>query len=243
VQIGNFTTGITKLRVAMRRNIDMTENINNRAYWDNIFLSGGREEKRRKYQTENFARAQIQHLKIGNNFKGTLLEFGCGSGDAMPVHKENYPQAKLVGIDFSQAAIDKCREKYGSIAFFVHGDYDSVPNVDIIIASNVFEHLTDDHNIAKRFLCKCKQLYIIVPYMEFPLIPEHVNSYDEHYFSGVGKYEYKVFHCVGWSSGLRELWYRIFFKNIFRFIFKKPLHHRKMQIIYSFTNPIDATVA
>jgi SAM-dependent methyltransferase len=216
-----------------KRTIEMRENINTRSYWEQRFSSGDWEVKQGRWQTENFARGQIPHLQIADNFEGTLLDFGCGLGDAMPIYKENFPKAKLVGIDISQSAIDICREKYGSIASFMQGDYDSVPNVDIIIASNVFEHLADDRKVAKRFLSKCKSLYIVVPYKEWPLCSEHVNTYDEHYFLELGKYDYKVFPCAGWTHyGIKGLWYHIYFKNIFRFLLRKPLGHRNMQIIF-----------
>jgi SAM-dependent methyltransferase len=167
------------------------------------------------------------------------LDFGCGLGDAIPVYKENFPHAKLAGIDISQSAIEKCCERYGTIASFMQGDHNSVPDADIIIASNVFEHLTDDRGVAKVLISKCKSLYIIVPYKEVLSFPEHINTYDEHYFSELGIYDYKVFPCIGWSAYGLHLWYNIYLKNIFRFILGKPLQHRRMQIIFHFKNAID----
>jgi len=158
----------------MKRKIDMIDNINTSEYWDNRFSTGDWEEKQGRWQTESFARGQMRYIKSGIDFKGTILDFGCGLGDAMPVYKEYFPNANIVGIDHSQIAIDMSRKKYGSIASFIKGDHNNVPYVDIIIASNVFEHLTDDRKIAKLLLSKCKALYIIVPYKEWPLWSEHI---------------------------------------------------------------------
>ncbi len=87
-------------------------------------------------------------------------------GDAIPIYKKNFPKAKLIGLDISGEAIKKCRDKFGDIAQFICGDYTSVPEVDIIISSNVFEHLSNDKIIAEYLLNKCKILNIIVPYKE-----------------------------------------------------------------------------
>jgi SAM-dependent methyltransferase len=214
---------------------EMGENPNTRRYWEHRFSTGDWESKGGRSQTESFAKGQIPHLKIPRDFAGAILDFGCGLGDAMPVYRENYPKARLIGVDISESAIDMCRRKYGAIASFIQGESASVPEVDIVIASNVFEHLTDDRGIAKSLLDKCKTLYVIVPYREWPLFSEHVNTYDKNYFSSIGKYECEIFPCAGFSQfGLRGLWYQIYLKNIFRLLLGRPVVRRNMQIIYHF---------
>jgi SAM-dependent methyltransferase len=213
----------------------MTDNPNTRNYWEQRFSTGDWESKGGRRQTESFATGQIPYLKIAADFDGTLLDFGCGLGDAMPVYKGKYPKARLIGMDISQSAIEMCRRKYGSIASFMHGDCASVPEVDIVIASNVFEHLSNDRQAAKSLLLKCKSLYVIVPYKEWPLFPEHVNTYDESYFSELGNYTYRVFPCSGWSQyGLRGLWYQVYFRNLFRLLVRRPLSRRNKQILFHF---------
>lgn len=132
-------------------------------------------------------------MKIKKEFEGTIIDFGCGLGDAVPIYRNYYPKATIIGIDHSFAAIEKCRKVYGDMATFIQGDYKDVPFSDIIISSNVFEHLSDDKEIAKILLSKCNDLYIIVPYKEWPLLPEHVNSYDENSLKKFLEVEWKVF--------------------------------------------------
>ena len=213
----------------------MRKNINTRSYWEQRFSSGDWESKQGNLQTESFARGQMQYLDIDIDFEGTILDFGCGLGDAIPVYKEYFPKANLIGMDISQSAIDKCNEKYDSIATFVQGSHESIPDVDIIIASNVFEHLSDDKNIATYLLSKCKRLYVVVPFKEEPLCSEHVNTYDRNSFLDVGDYDFRIFHCVGWSQyGFVDLWFHIYLKNIFRFMLRKSLRYRSMQVMFSF---------
>jgi cyclopropane fatty-acyl-phospholipid synthase-like methyltransferase len=208
-------------------------NINTKSYWNNRFASGNWEDKKGRIQTQQFAISQISLLNIPNNFSGTILDFGCGLGDAFPMYREAYPDAKLLGIDISDEAIKKCKKDYGHIGDFMCGDYNDVPKVDIIIASNVFEHLSDDRTIAKHLLEKCTQLNIIVPYKERLVMgSEHINSYDEDYFSELNKFlcSYKVFKCKRFTQfGFKELYYNIYFKNLLRPLIKKPKLYFKIE--------------
>jgi SAM-dependent methyltransferase len=200
------------------------KNINTKKYWDDRFKTGDWEQNKGRNQTKCFAISQIPLLKIDKNFTGIILDFGCGLGDAFPIYKDAYPKAKLIGLDISEEAIKLCRRDYGNIAEFIIGDYTSVPKVDIIIASNVFEHLSEDKVIAKELLLKCKILKVIVPYKEL-LIPnnEHINFYDEFYFDEFSQVSYKTFFSKGWGPTRVDLVYNGYFKNIIRLLMGRPL--------------------
>ncbi len=217
----------------------MDDNINTRGYWERRFSSGDWEAKRGRWQTQSFARGQIPFIHLGKNFEGTLLDFGCGLGDAMPVYKESYPKANLIGIDISESAIEICKERYGSFAQFRQGDFSCVPEADVIIASNVLEHLDGDRRIASHLLSKCEHLYVITPYEEAaPLSLEHIRTYDENHFRGVGEFSFKVFPCAGWSQfGLNDLWIQVRLKNLARLALGRPVLCRNLQIIFHFVNP------
>lgn len=209
--------------------------INQKDYWDQRFESGNWEAKRGRKQTRLFAKSQIKYFKIPPYFDGTILDFGCGLGDAIPVYRSAFRNAKLIGVDISDSAIDFCRKEYGHIAQFIQGDHLSVQPVDVIIASNIFEHLPNDIEIASYFLQKCKDLYIIVPYKE-RIVPggEHVNSYDENYFQSLGEYEWYIL-LRGWPQySLKYLLYHLYFKNLFRPFFGKKIVRRGKQIMFHF---------
>ena len=212
----------------------MQNNINTQEYWEQRFSSGDWEANRGRWQTASFARGHLPYLGIPRNFAGVMLDFGCGLGDAMPIYRESFPKARLMGVDISPRAIELCQQKYGNMATFMQGDFRVVPPVDIIIASNVLEHLSQDRAVVRTLLSRCKDLYIIVPYKEWPLYPEHVNTYDENYFPGLSDYEWKVFPCEGWSSYGRHLWYEIRIKNIVRYLLGRQLLRRAMQIMFHF---------
>lgn len=211
------------------------KNINTKSYWDNRFKSGDWENKSGRKQTQDFATSQIVNFNIPANFSGSILDFGCALGDAIPIYKKHFPFAQLYGIDISEDAIKKCREQYGELATFIQGTHEDVPPVDIIIASNVFEHLSNDIDVARVLFDKCKELYIIVPYNEDlkNCFSEHVNSYQIDYFKPViDKYNTKVFSSRGWSQFGWNLYVNVWFKNLFRPIFGKKYVRRSFQIMY-----------
>lgn len=211
------------------------ENINTKSYWNSRFASGDWEQKKGRNQTKQFALAQIPYLNISKTFSGTILDFGCGLGDAFPIYKEAFPNAQLIGLDISEEAIKKCKETYGQMGKFICGNFTDVPTVDVIIASNVFEHLSDDISIAKYLIKKCQHLNIIVPFNE-QLVPnsEHINSYNKDYFSSIGDYHYKVFTSKGWGPDGIKLLYQVYLKNLLRPLLGKSTAKRSKQIIFIF---------
>jgi 2-polyprenyl-3-methyl-5-hydroxy-6-metoxy-1,4-benzoquinol methylase len=223
------------------------ENINTKKYWDNRFAgteANSWKNKKGEDQTMDFAYAIAKRLRISKNFSGTILDFGCALGDAIPVYKRYYPQASFSGVDFSSAAIEQCREKFGNMATFICGNVDAVPNVDIIITSNVLEHLSNDKNIAKKLLDKCKDLYIAVPYNEkISDEGEHINSYniqsfDHEYIMGVGV-NYQIYLCRGYNlKRILRSYYNIELKNLLRPFFGKPksIGGVMQQILFHITN-------
>jgi hypothetical protein len=216
-------------------------NINTKAYWEGRFGSGDWQNRGGFNQTRAFTTSQMRHFEIPSDFSGSICDFGCGAGDAFPIYRENYPKSKLIGIDFSQAAIDICRNRFGHIAEFFCGDHNSVPEADVIIASNVFEHLENDKRIARVILEKCKKLYIIVPYNEKLLDgSEHVNTYKEDSFNEIGTVKSKTFYSLGWSYHGFDAVYQIRIKNVIRTIIGRPRIKREKQIMYIINGALNA---
>lgn len=212
-------------------------NINTKSYWDNRFITGDWETKGGRNQTRNFAITQVRHLNIEKNFNGTLLDFGCGLGDAFPIYKKSFPQAKFIGLDISIEAINRCNKHYGHIADFICGTFKDVPTVDIIIASNVFEHLIDDKEIARELMQRCQRLFIIVPYKEQLLDNpkhEHINSYQESSFNNLpGNKRIETFFSMGWGPSGIDLYFNIYFKNIGRSLLGRNIAMRPKQILFA----------
>jgi SAM-dependent methyltransferase len=179
-----------------------------------------------------FAEAQLPFLRIPTDYTGSICDFGCGAGDAFSVYHQAWPQAKLLGVDFSAAAIQLCAERYGHVAEFVCGDISAVPKVDIIICSNVLEHLDDDTAVVDQLLKNCKTLYVIVPYKENPICSEHIRTYDKDSFSAFKPQRELVFLAKGWSFFGWHLYGNIYLKNIVRLLLGRKLCFQRKQILF-----------
>jgi SAM-dependent methyltransferase len=223
------------------------ENINTKKYWDKRFAdkdANSWKNKNGEYQTTDFAYAIAKRLRISKDFSGTILDFGCALGDAIPVYKKYYPKATFIGIDFSSIAIAQCREKFGNMATFICGDVNAVPNVDVIITSNVLEHLSDDKNIAKKLSGKCKDLYIAVPYNEkISGESEHINSYNTKSFDNKdvtwGGVKFQIYLCRGHNlKNKLKSYFDVELKNLLRPLFGKPKSQGgvMLQILFHITN-------
>lgn len=208
------------------------QNINTLDYWNDRFGTGDWKKKGGFSQTRAFAESQIPRLGLTKDFSGTLCDFGCGAGDAFPVYRAAYPNANLIGVDFSFTAIVLCQEKYSGLALFINGDDTSVPHCDVLIVSNVLEHLEQDKLVVENLRRKCRRLVVVVPYQEHDLCEEHVRTYDTDSFSEFPVVRKEVFESRGWSEfGLRKF-VAIHVGNLFRHLLGLPTRSRRMQILF-----------
>ena len=208
--------------------------VNSMTYWDGRFGSGDWQIKGGFSQTRAFAESQVTILDIESSFSGTLCDFGCGAGDAFPTYRQAFPAARLVGVDFSLEAIALCQNRYSDIAEFFCGTTDAVPKCDIIICSNVLEHVDDDEAVVSSLLKRCRKLFAIVPYREAPLSLEHLRQYSERSFHNLQPAEVCIFKSKGWGlSGFSAIW-QIYIKNIFRFMVCRPTISNGRQIMFVF---------
>lgn len=205
------------------------QNINTKEYWENRFSKNWKESGER--QTTEYAKANVKCIPVNCDFEGTILDFGCAMGNAIPIYAQNFPKAKLIGFDISETAIKYCKKKYGTIADFYAGSIREIPLVNVIIASHVMEHITDDKAIIIELLKRCDDLFVFVPYKETPLYIEHVNYYSDSSYEELPMVEKKVFKVqykakVPYITFLKNLvtlkmiWNYNFSKEIIMFHFK-----------------------
>jgi SAM-dependent methyltransferase len=228
------------------------ENINTKDYWNKRFKTDNPKSWEKlggESQTIKYAKQIVQCLGMPIDFQGTILDFGCAMGDAMPIYLSKYPMANYLGIDFSEEAIRCCLEKYqidkykGRIKFLV-GNIDNVPIVDVIIISHVLEHLSNDKDIVYTLLQKCQDLYIAVPFNEkIEKGGEHINSYNFSTFDYLKDKKGCLVDTYIFNTRLNikqkiMSFYNIEIKNILRPLLKKAKACRKHieQIVYHIYN-------
>lgn len=204
---------------------------NSKAYWNRRFSGDDWGEAGRR-QTAQFAQSLIPHLHMAPDFSGTILDFGCATGDAFPIYHEAFPSATLVGVDISTAAIERARSEFGHLGQFIVGDHQRAPAVDVIVASHVMEHIPNDEEVARNLLSKCNHLYIVTPYRETDLIPEHLRSYDETSFHSLNPSWCRIYRSPGWGAGGSRL-IDVHIKNVARIVLgRKPARIKKVIAFY-----------
>lgn len=207
--------------------------LNSKGYWDARFSSGDWQSRGGEIQTMAFVNAQLPYYGLSEGFAGQIVDFGCGPGSGMAVLRDAFPQATLLGIDISETAIEHARLHYGDLAQFEAGDHTMLSDADVIICSNVLEHLDDDLSVARVLWERtAKHLFITVPYQESPLNPEHLRTYNSGHFDRVvPNCAEHVFPSKYWSEyGRRH--FHLHLKNLGRRLRGRPVRQRKMQIMF-----------
>lgn len=97
----------------------------------------------------------------------TVLDCGCGTGPAIELLHEKYPEKHFTGLDLTPEMIHVAQEKKLSNTTFVVGDCENIPfpenSFDAIISSNSFHHYPnpqDFFNSAIRVLEKGGRLIL-----------------------------------------------------------------------------------
>lgn len=91
---------------------------NSKAYWEGRFKrdwvsSGGR------LQTSLFATGfalNVATLQIDKGVVRSILDFGCGTGDSVPILKMAFPDASITAWDFSRRARAHAKKEYSELA-------------------------------------------------------------------------------------------------------------------------------
>ena len=219
-------------------------NPNTRNHSESAFQEGGVwDQNQGANQTRLFAECFHKHSRIPFTAEFSVLDIGCALGDALPVWKMHYPQARLFGCDVAESAISRAKDRYGAIAkFFLAGFEDLQGRWDVIYCSNVMEHFEQHVAIATALLAHCNVLYVMTPYLELrdgrSIVPEpgdfHVATFDKKPFNSLeanhgAAISTKVVSCPGaWGNGIRSE-----FVSRVRSLWKGDVYAPRRQVIYS----------
>lgn len=82
-----------------------------------------------------------------------ILDIGCGPGNSTAALKERWPNAEIIGIDFSESMINKAKNDYPNIKFIIGdagSDLSYLGNFDIVFANASLQWIPDHENLIPR---------------------------------------------------------------------------------------------
>jgi len=138
-------------------------------------------------QTEYFMNHLLSnlpdHLIALLDKEKSILDWGCAMGQGTAILTKKFPRSSVVGMDFSQVAIERAKVEYPEGSFLSEEIEKSERNYDVIITSNCLEHFDDPIEILNKHLEYTDEYYILlVPYEEEPLSEYHNYKFTENTF-------------------------------------------------------------
>jgi SAM-dependent methyltransferase len=118
--------------------------LNSAEYWDVRFEKNWESRGGRLQSTLLAASFAAQRI-IFEAPIDSVLDFGCGLGDALPVLDSMFPQATLCYTDVSAVALAQVARRFGSFAT----PWASPQTADLVYCSNVVEHVDDIEGFLK----------------------------------------------------------------------------------------------
>lgn len=84
-----------------------------------------------------------QHCREHGFAAGTVMDFGCGTGQAAPFLLEQLTARDVVGVDVSEGLLGVARRDFGSahVRFLTLAEYAPAGNVDLVFCNGVFHHI------------------------------------------------------------------------------------------------------
>lgn len=162
----------------------LSSNINSENYWEARFSTGDWAKYEGNKQSVFFAGILLDLLPTWlvneiNQKKYNILDIGCAEGSGTNEFKKKFPNSNVIGIDFSESAIETAQENYPYISFEKADLETFQEKVDVAILSNVLEHISDPIKTIANLLRRVKKYLIILsPINDSFHISEHINFFN-----------------------------------------------------------------
>ena len=140
-------------------------------YYNNIYKDA--EDYKCGFEKSPYYNVWFELIGFLPEFKQTLIvDAGCGTGQLLSM-LEYYNYTNLVGIDFSDVAIQMANDKTESVVLFNDNINKIRFKADVIVCTEVLEHIENDIETVKSW--DAKQIILTVP--NFP-DPAHVRYFE-----------------------------------------------------------------
>lgn len=140
-------------------------------------------------QCRYFARLALDHLPVPLHRElarcNVFVDWGCATGEGTAELKAEFPRARVVGVDVSEARVRTASQRHESCSFRLLAEPLEMrtwaERPDVVFTSNTLEHVEDPRS-AMRQLVEAARRYVVilVPWMEsLPRVPDHVYTFSE----------------------------------------------------------------
>jgi trans-aconitate methyltransferase len=109
------------------------------------------------------ALAQLPPEFLRTRWKKDIHDWGCGFGGGTALLQAAWPEAHVVGLDYSPAVIAMARDRWPAVDFVKRDIHNTIPQVEIITTSHCIEHLSDPAETINRLYEASEHLLVIVP--------------------------------------------------------------------------------
>jgi len=155
--------------------------VNSKEYWEHRFQMDW-EAMQGREQSRFFAKLALDHLPswfftLARVQRFTFCDWGCAEGDGTDVLGSYFGRDRVYGIDFSETAVEKARNRYKDLEF-LREDWltESVASksYDVVFSSNTLEHFKRPYEVLRSLLTRAdKCVVLLLPYREFERQLEH----------------------------------------------------------------------
>jgi SAM-dependent methyltransferase len=95
--------------------------------------------------SEYFARGRIaflaEQLRRSGVAVARVMDFGCGTGVAIPFLRESFRGATVIGLDVSTRSLAKARAENPGVQFFEPQNFEPRGDIDLVYCNGVFHHI------------------------------------------------------------------------------------------------------
>lgn len=160
--------------------------VNSDKYWDGRF-SDDWESCDGPRQSRFFARLAVENLPAWlvqevRRQSLTVADWGCAQGDGTDSLASHIDARQLVGVDFSEVAIEQAKSRYPAIRFlaenWVGHSSGEDRTFDVVFSSNTLEHFHNPWEVLEFLAVRAaKAVVLALPYRELDRIDEHFYSF------------------------------------------------------------------
>ena len=161
--------------------------VNSRQWWEAYYANQWDAECRREHAA-HFMRRLIENLPPAerdylSSRETTVLDWGCAMGDGVNALAEEFPRARVAGLDFVERAVAEARRRFPKNEFHHTPDGSVEGRFDVITAVACLEHFADPLEVMRGHLRSCRGYYaVMVPFRESPLDFGHLSQFREECF-------------------------------------------------------------